>query len=60
MDWEGFNKWDWEGFMDVRNMKISKLSFNNFCKLAVRILIFFIRSFVTCLGFPYAPSFNPR
>jgi len=54
MDWEGFNEWDWKGFRDVRNMGINKLSFYDFRKLVVRILIFFIRSFVTHLG--YFPS----
>jgi len=46
MDWEGFDDWDWEGFTDVRNIGIHRLT--------VRILIFFIRSFVTRLG--YYPS----
>ena len=30
MEWEGFNEWDWEGFTDVRNMAVNKLSSDNF------------------------------
>jgi hypothetical protein len=42
MDWDGFDDWDWNGFKDVRNLLINKLSFGDFRKLTVRILIFFI------------------
>ena len=47
MDWEAFDKWDWEGFIDIRNMGINKLTLNNFARLTVHILTFFINTFVT-------------
>ena len=47
MDWEAFNEWDWEGFTDIRNMGINKLTLNDFARLTVRILTFFINTFVT-------------
>ena len=59
MDWEGFDKWDWKGFTDVKNMGINKLSFYDFRKLAVRVLIFFIRTFVTRLGYFPSPMLCP-
>jgi len=40
--------------MDVRNMGINKLSSGDFYKLSKRVLAFFIKSFMTCLG--YYPS----
>jgi hypothetical protein len=54
MEWESFDKWDWEGFTDIRNMGINRLFLEKFHKLTLCILIFFIKSFVTCLG--YYPS----
>jgi len=59
MDWEGFDDWDWEGFTDVRNMGINKLSVKDFRKLTMRILIFFIKSFVTHLGYYPSPILCP-
>ena len=59
MDWEAFNKWDWEGFMDVRNMGINKLTLNNFARLTVCILTFFIYTFVTRLGYYPSPMLCP-
>ena len=50
MDWEAFDEWNWEGFMDVRNMGINKLTLNNFARLTVYILTFFIYTFITRLG----------
>ena len=59
MEWEGFDEWDWEGLTDVRNMGINKLSAGDFYKLTMRILIFFINSFVTRLGYYPSPILCP-
>jgi hypothetical protein len=58
-DWEGFDDWDWAGFKDIRNMGINKLELHDFCKLAVRVLIFFIKSFITHLGYFPSPMLCP-
>jgi hypothetical protein len=59
MDWEGFDDWDWEGFKDVRNMGINKLELHDFRRLAICVLIFFIKSFVTRLGYFPSPMLCP-
>jgi hypothetical protein len=60
MDWEGFDDWDWEGFKDVKGMAINKkLSLTDFRTLTVRILIFFIKTFVTRLGYYPSPMLCP-
>ena len=59
MDWEAFDEWDWEGFTDIRNMGINKLTLNNFARLTVRILTFFINTFVTQLGYYPSPMLCP-
>ena len=59
MDWEAFDEWDWEGFTDVRNMGINKLTLNDFTRLTVRILTFFINTFVTQLGYYPSPMLCP-
>ena len=58
-EWEGFDEWDWEGFTDVRNMGINSLSLGDFHKLTMRVLIFFIKSFVTRLGYYPSPILCP-
>jgi hypothetical protein len=59
MEWDGFDEWDWEGFTDVRKMGINKLSFEDFRRLAARVLAFFINSFVTRLGYFPSPILRP-
>ena len=59
MDWEAFDKWDWEGFTDVRNMGINKLTLNDFARLTVHILTFFIYTFVTHLSYYPSPMVCP-
>jgi hypothetical protein len=59
MDWEAFDEWDWEGFTDVRHMGINKLTLNDFARLTVRILTFFIYTFVTRLGYYPSPMLCP-
>ncbi len=59
MAWEGFDDWDWEGFTDVRNMGINKLSSGDFRRLSIRVLAFFIKSFVTRLGYYPSPMLCP-
>jgi hypothetical protein len=53
-DWAGFDSWDWGGFSDVRGKNIKALDSSDFRILSLRLLIFFINSFVTRLG--YYPS----
>ena len=59
MDWEGFNDWDWGGFMDIKKLVIHKLDLDNFHRLTEHILIFFIKTFVTCLGYYPSPMLCP-
>jgi hypothetical protein len=66
MDWEGFDDWDWYGLTDIRNIRINKLSVEDFRRLTERVLSFFIKSFVTRLGYFPSPMLrhpilaNPR
>ena len=59
MKWEGFNDWDWEGLKGIRKIGISKLPKKQFTTLAVRLLAFFINSFVTRLGYYPSPMLCP-
>jgi len=59
MEWEGFDEWDWDRFTDVRNMGINKLPQKDFYKLTICLLTFFIRTFVTHLGYYPSPMLNP-
>ena len=60
MDWDGFDDWDWDGFNDVRNLVINKkMSKTSFRRLTVRILAFFIDTFVTRLGYYPSPMLYP-
>ena len=59
MEWEGFDDWDWEGFTDVRNMKIDRLKVSDFRRLTLRLLAFFIKTFVTRLGYYPSPMLHP-
>jgi hypothetical protein len=59
MAWEGFDDWDWDGFTDVRNMGINKLSSGDFWRLSIRVLAFFIKTFVTRLGYYPSPMLCP-
>jgi hypothetical protein len=59
MEWEGFDDWDWEGFTDVRNMGINGLEAEDFSRLAVCILTFLIKTFVTRLGYYPSPMLHP-
>ncbi|KAN0129458.1 hypothetical protein V8E53_012640 [Lactarius tabidus] len=53
-DWDGFESWCWGDFTNVKNMGINKLLGPEFFKFTVRLLAFFIQSFVRRLG--YFPS----
>jgi hypothetical protein len=53
-DWDGFKRWDWGNFSNVKTMGINKLSGTTLFKFTVRLLVFFIQSFVWHLG--YYPS----
>jgi hypothetical protein len=53
-DWDGFDRWNWGPFSNVRNMGINKLLGPDLRKFTVCLLAFFIHSFVQRLG--YYPS----
>jgi hypothetical protein len=55
-DWSGFEHWDWGSFTEV---EIDALSGPDFHKFTVRLLTFFIHSFVTCLGYYPSPLLYP-
>jgi hypothetical protein len=59
MDWDGFDTWDWDGFSNVRTIGINKLSQEDFYRISLRLLIFFIRSFITRLGYYPSPMLYP-
>ena len=54
MAWDGFDDWDWDGLTNVRTLGINNLDCRDFEKLSLRILTFFIHTFITRLG--YYPS----
>ena len=53
-DWDGFEHWDWGNFSNVKTMGLNKLERPEFFRFTVRLLAFFIQSFVQRLG--YYPS----
>ena len=54
MDWDGFDSWDWDGISNVRTLNVDSLLGPVFRRLTVRLLAFYIHSFVSHLG--YYPS----
>ena len=58
-DWDGFDRWDWSDLSKVRTLDINKLSTPDFHKFTVRLLAFFIHSFVTRLGYYPSPLLCP-
>ncbi|KAH9024436.1 hypothetical protein EDB83DRAFT_2527143 [Lactarius deliciosus] len=59
VDWDGFEQWDWGGFSKVRTMEIDNLSGSDLHKFTIRLLTFFIHSFVTHLGYYPSPLLLP-
>jgi len=59
MAWDGFDDWDWDGFTDVRTLGINRLSSGDFWRLSIRVLAFFIKMFITCLGYYPSPMLHP-
>ena len=59
MDWNGFGCWDWSGFSNVRRLDVNKLSTLEFHKFTVRLIAFFIHSFITRLGYFPSPLLCP-
>ncbi|KAH8994630.1 hypothetical protein EDB83DRAFT_2534609 [Lactarius deliciosus] len=59
VDWDGFEQWDWGGFSKVRTMEIDNLSGSDLHKFTIRLLVFFIHSFVTRLGYYPSPLLLP-
>jgi hypothetical protein len=58
-DWDGFERWDWGQFSNVKNMGINKLLGPDFFKFTVRLLAFFIQSFVRRLGYYTSALLHP-
>ncbi|KAH9014850.1 hypothetical protein EDB85DRAFT_1899029 [Lactarius pseudohatsudake] len=64
MDWDGFDRWDWDGLPDVEDLKsLNGLwiwrSWDQFRKFIIRLLAFLIHSFVTRLGYYPSPLRYP-
>jgi hypothetical protein len=59
MDWEGFDEWDWDGLADVRYISLDKIAPEVFQKLTHRLLVFFIYTFITRLGYYPSPILHP-
>ena len=59
MHWDGFDDWDWGHFSGVRSLGIDALSEQDFRKLTVQLLMFFIHSFVSRLGYYPSPILHP-
>jgi hypothetical protein len=57
--WDGFDDWDWDGLKDVRNIGLRKLPRKDFATLTVRLLTFFIDTFITRLGYHPSPMLCP-
>jgi hypothetical protein len=58
-DWNGFEQWDWGSFSNVRSMGINKLSGPDCQRFTIRLLTFFIHSFVIRLGYYPSPLLRP-
>lgn len=58
-DWDGFKRWDWHPFSNVRNIQIDKLSGSDLQKFTVSLLAFFVHSFITYLGYCPSPLLHP-
>lgn len=58
-DWDDFENWDWGTFSNVRTMGINKLSGPDCQKFTIRLLAFFIHSFVKRLGYYPSPMLCP-
>jgi hypothetical protein len=58
-DWDGFEHWDWGHFSNVKNMGINKLPGPNFHKFTICLLVFFIHTFIRCLGHYPSPLLHP-
>ncbi|KAH8976535.1 hypothetical protein EDB86DRAFT_3095863 [Lactarius hatsudake] len=54
MEWDGFDRWDWDGLLDVESLKsLSMLSICSYDlhRLIIHLLAFLIHSFVMHLGY---------
>ena len=58
-DWDGFEDWDWHHFSNVKNMGINKLKEPDMYRFTVRLLAFFIQSFIRHLGYYPSPLLLP-
>ena len=58
-DWDGFERWDWGKFSNVKTMGINKLSGPELFRFTVCLLAFFIQSFVRRLGYYPSAQLHP-
>ncbi len=58
-DCDGFDQWEWGSFSAARMPGITDLSMQDFHRFTVRLLAFFIHSFVTRLGYYPSPLLRP-
>ena len=58
-DWDGFDSWYWGTFSNVKTLGINSLSLEDFQRLSVRLLAFYIHSFISCLGIYPSPLLCP-
>ena len=59
MHWDGFDDLDWGHFSGMWSLGIDVLSEQDFRKLTLQLLIFFIHSFVSRLGYYPSPILHP-
>jgi hypothetical protein len=59
MDWDGFDSWDWGLLSDVKTLGINSLLDPDVHRLTIRLLAFYIQSFVSRLGIFPSPLLRP-
>jgi hypothetical protein len=59
LDWDGFERWDWHHFSNIKNMGINKLTGPDLYKFTAHLLMFFIQSFIKHLGYYPSPLLCP-
>ena len=58
-DWNGFEQWDWGEFSNAKTIGINGLSGPDCQRFTIRLLTFFIHTFVIRLGYYPSPLLRP-
>jgi hypothetical protein len=58
-DWDGSNDWNWGGTSNVKTLSINTLPHQDFQRLSVHLLAFYIHSFISHLGFYPSALLHP-